>query len=37
MLKDVLQEKRDVIDGRIGRPKTSGNHCPRELMDKKAG
>ena len=37
MLKDVLQGKRDVRDGRIGRPKTSGNHCPRELTDKKAG
>jgi RNA polymerase sigma factor (sigma-70 family) len=37
MLKDVLRGKRDVIDGRIGRPKTSGNHCLPRPTDKKAG
>lgn len=30
MLKDVLTNKRDVKEGRIGRPKTSNNHCSAE-------
>ncbi len=37
MLKDVLQGKRDVKGGRIGRPKTSGIRCSPVSIDKKAG
>ncbi len=36
MLKDVLQGKRDVKGGRIGRPKTSRNRCSSGPMDKKS-